>query len=96
MDYRIIWSPEAIDDIDAICNYIARDSEYYAESIAQKIFKAPEQLMKFPHMGRVIPELNNESIRELLLYQYRIIYEIAKEEIHIITVIHGKRLLKNI
>ncbi len=41
MDYRLIWSPEALDDIEAIGKYIARDSQYYAESVVQKIFETP-------------------------------------------------------
>lgn len=47
-------------------------------------------------MGRVVPELGDESIRERFVYSYRIIYQIEKERILIVAVIHGKRLLESI
>ena len=93
MDYKLIWSPDALDDIEAIGNYISRDSEFYAESTVLKIYEAPQSLVKFPELGRIVPEIENEYIRELFVFQYRIIYEIKCNEIHILTVIHGKRLL---
>lgn len=92
MDYKIIWSPDALEDIEAIGEFIARDSEFYAESTIQKIFEAPQSLIQHPKIGRVVPEVGNESIRELFVFQYRIVYEIKTNEIHILTVIHGKRI----
>ena len=82
----------ALEDIEAIGEFIARDSEFYAESTVQKIFEASQLLIQHPQLGRVIPEIGNESIRELFVFQYRVIYEIKPKEIHILTVIHGKRL----
>ncbi|QII13221.1 type II toxin-antitoxin system RelE/ParE family toxin [Candidatus Kuenenia stuttgartiensis] len=38
MDYKIIWSPDALEDIEAIGEFVARDSDLYAESTIQKIF----------------------------------------------------------
>ena len=96
MDYKLIWSPQAIEDIKAIAEYIARDSNFYAESIVERIFRAPEKLMQFPKLGRVVPEKNNESIREIFVFQYRIIYEIFESEIHILTVVHGKRIIEDL
>ena len=63
MDYNIIWSPDALEDVEAIGKFIARDSEFYAESTVQKIFEAPQLLIQHPQLGRVIPEIDNESIR---------------------------------
>ncbi len=93
MDYKLIWSPDALDDIEAIGDYISRDSEFYAESTVLKIFEAPQNLVNFPKLGRVVPEVGDEDIRELFVFQYRLIYEIKSNEIQILTVIHGKRLL---
>ncbi len=93
MDYKIIWSPDALNDIEAIGKYISRDSEFYAESTVLKIYEAPQSLVNLPKLGRVVPEIGDENIRELFVFQYRIIYEIKHNEIHILTVIHGKRLL---
>jgi toxin ParE1/3/4 len=96
MDYKLIWSPQAIEDIEAIAEYIARDSTIYAESTVERIFQAPEKLIQFPKLGRIVPEKNDESIREIFVFQYRIIYEIVSSEIHILTVVHGKRIIEDI
>jgi len=47
-------------------------------------------------MGHVVPELKQTQIREHFIYSYRIIYEIKNEQIYILAVIHGGRLLENI
>ena len=96
MDYKLIWSPQAIEDIEAIAQYIARDSTIYAESTVERIFQAPERLMQLPKLGRIVPEKNDESIREIFVFQYRIIYEILASEIHILTVVHGKRIIEDL
>lgn len=96
MDFKLIWSPQAIEDIEAIAEYIARDSIFYAESTVEQIFQAPEKLMQFPKLGRVVPEKNDDSIREIFVFQYRIIYEVRASEIHVLTVVHGKRILENL
>ncbi len=74
MDYKLIWSADALDDIEAIGDYISRDSEFYAESTVLKIYEAPQNLVNFPKQGRVVPEVGDEDIRELFVFQYRIIY----------------------
>jgi toxin ParE1/3/4 len=95
MDYKLIWSPQAIEDINAIAQYIARDSTVYAQSTVERIFQAAEKLMQFPKLGRIVPEKNNESIREIFVFQYRIIYVIYTPEIHVLTVVHGKRIIED-
>ncbi len=88
---RLIWSPQALDDIEGIAEYIARDSEFYAAVVAQRLFEAAEPLTTFPQSGRIVPEVNNPKIRELFVHDYRLMYEIDGEEIHVLTVVHGKR-----
>jgi len=51
MDYKIIWSSDALEDIEAIGKFIARDSEFYAESTIQKIFETPQSLIQHPKIG---------------------------------------------
>jgi len=96
MDYKIIWSPEALEDIESIAEYIARDSEHYARAVVSKILDRTGSMKEFPFIGRIVPEIGNKYIRERFVYSYRLIYRIGKNEILIIAVIHGKRLLENI
>ncbi len=65
MDYRIVWSPEAIEDIESIAEYIERDSKFYAKSVVNKIFQSTEKLKEFPKIGRVVQELGREDIRRI-------------------------------
>ncbi len=96
MDYEIAWSPEATEDLESIATYIARDSEFYAGAVVTEILVTARQLCDFPHLGRVVPEMGNEKIRERFVYSYRLVYPIVDNEIRIIAIVHGKRLLENL
>ena len=93
MAYRVGWSPQAINDVDSIAAYIAQDSETYSAAVVRKIFRRVRQLAEFPKVGRIVPEFDDEAIREIFVYSYRIIYRISTDGITIGTVMHGKRLL---
>jgi plasmid stabilization system protein ParE len=88
---KIRWTEPAIEDLRNIHIYIATDSEVYANSFVERIILAVEKLPNFPRLGRQVPEAEQETIRELLYHNYRIIYPINGELIEIITVIHGRR-----
>ena len=96
MDLRVDWSPEAVEDIEAIADYISRDSEFYARSVVTKIVEVSRSLGEFSKLGRVVPELNDETIRERFVYSYRLVYRIEKARILVVAVIHGRRLLEAI
>ena len=56
MDYQVVWSPEALADVEAIASYIARDSAAYARAVVEKILETARQLCEFPFLGRMVPE----------------------------------------
>ncbi len=87
----VLWTEPALDDLTAIRNYIARDSETYATDFADSILAAVERLNEFPRMGRVVPEADSAHIRELILRDYRIIYRLGQNVVHFLAVIHGYR-----
>jgi addiction module RelE/StbE family toxin len=92
MAYQVSWSPEAVEDLESVAEYIARDSPRYAAAVVEKILDAASQLSNFPFAGRVVPEFDDEMIREKFVYSYRLIYRVHDEQVTIIAVIHGKRL----
>jgi addiction module RelE/StbE family toxin len=94
MEYRVTWSPEAVEDLKSIAEYIERDSSFYARSVVSKIIAVSRNIKKFPLLGRVVPELGDENIRERFVYSYRLVYNIKQKNILIVAVIHGKRLLE--
>jgi len=93
MAYRIIWSSQAVDDVDNIATYIARDSPSYAAAVVKKILDTVRSLKEYPKAGRTVIELAEENIKEQFAYSYRIIYQTQGDTITIAAVIHGKRLL---
>jgi toxin ParE1/3/4 len=93
MAHRIVWSPRALADVEAIASFIASDSVFYANAVVRRIVTLTRSLSKFPSAGRKVPEFDDESIRELSAYSYRIIYSVEPEQVTIAAVIHGKRML---
>ncbi|MDP8244821.1 MAG: type II toxin-antitoxin system RelE/ParE family toxin [Candidatus Hinthialibacter antarcticus] len=93
MKRKIVWSPEAVDDVESIYNFIARDSNAYAKSVVDKIIQTVKFIPDHPYAGRIVPEINQETVREKLVFSYRLIYKISETEILIVTVLHDKRLL---
>ena len=89
---KIIWSLHAQNNLASIFDFIAQDSIFYAGQEIKKIVKSVEILKKLPAFGRVVPELKNPKIREILKRPYRIVYRINNDDvIEIITVFHSWR-----
>jgi len=87
------WSPLAVERVSEIAEYIAQDNPGAAENWVNTVFEKVRKLKIFPESGRVVPETNNRTIRELTYGDYRIIYRLEKERISVLTVRHGKQIL---
>jgi plasmid stabilization system protein ParE len=90
---QVRWTPQAADDLEAICLFIARDSPEMAATFADRVLRATDRLASYPRLGRTVPELGIENIREVIVGSYRVIYRIRQDEVHLLTVHHGARLL---
>ena len=88
---KIVWSPVALQRIDEIVDHIASDRPDAAVEWAEKLFDLVGRLQSFPDRGRMVPELGQASIRELIYGDYRVVYKIEGAKIGILTVRHGKR-----
>ncbi len=94
---QINLSPSALNDLKSIFDYISNDSVFYAEKVIDKILGKITVLASNSKIGKKVREFDNESIRELLEGNYRIIYRIENEdEISVVRIYHGARLLKNL
>ena len=94
MAHRIAWSRRALQDVEGIAEYIAADSPTYAGIVVKKIIGQTRMLGQFPRAGRKVPEFDDENVREIIVYSYRIIYRVQQDEVIIAAVIHGKRTLQ--
>ncbi len=83
---RVNWTEPALEDLEAIQTYIARDSSFYARQFIERILDVATKL-SFPGIGRQMPEAEERTdIRELIFQGYRIIYLTQAEHITIISV----------
>jgi toxin ParE1/3/4 len=93
--FEIIWTPFALEDLQSVYDYIAKDSPYYANRFIDKLVDRVDILIDHPEAGRIVPEFENELIRELIEGSYRIIYKINSiTEIGIVRIHHSARLLR--
>lgn len=90
----VIWSQPARSDLRSIHDFIAHDSRFYAKKVVQDIREKTDILEQLPRAGKKVPELNDDQVRELSLYSYRIIYEIKEQGIFVLAVAHKRRDLK--
>jgi len=91
---NIIWTEYAIEDLRSIHEYISKDSKRYADRFVEKLMERVDQLENFPKSGRIVPEFNSATLRELIEGNYRIIYKISGNQIAITRVHHSARQLK--
>ena len=85
------WSVPARNDLKQIHDYIAKDSKFYAQNVIQEIVAKTETLTELPEIGRIVPEISDQNIRELIVYSYRLIYEMSGAGVEILAIIHGRR-----
>ena len=91
MAFRVAWTESAWQELEQAADFIARDSPRFAAALVDEVRSAASSLRRFPKRGRVLPEVGDESIRELFVKSYRLIYEIRQDDIVILAVIHGAR-----
>jgi len=93
MAYRVRWSPQALADINAIAEYIERNSPFYAKAVVTKIVAVTRQFAEFPFFGCAVPEAGDNRLWEHLVFSYRIISLVEENQVTVTAVVHGKWLV---
>lgn len=89
---EVIFSARAIRDIERIHAYIAKDSERYADGQVRRIINAADLISTFPRGGRMVPEIELDAFREIIVGNYRVIYYLEGDDrAEILVVFHGRR-----
>lgn len=88
---KVVWAPSALKDVDAIAQYIKKDSIDQAALFVARIIEMTDRLENFPESGRMIPEINSEDCREMIYGAYRIMYRLSKTSVWITGIVHGAR-----
>lgn len=90
----IRWSEDARDDLREAVVYIAQDDPGAARKLASRIRQVLGRASRFPRMGRVVPEFDDELLREMIIAPYRVVYRLRTEqELLVVRVWHSRRLL---
>ena len=89
---RIVWTERAINDLEGIEIYIASDNPEMATEFVEEILESASIISDNPQIGRIVPELSQESLRELIHKNYRIVYLLRKKSIDILTVFERHKL----
>ncbi len=87
----IVWSAAAVNDLSEISAFIARTSPRYAAVVVDRLVHAVTRLTQFPESGRVVPELGESTVREVIHGSYRIVYELRDSCVEILTVFRATR-----
>jgi toxin ParE1/3/4 len=87
----VIWTEHAKSQLRHIHDYIAQDSARYAKRVTEALINKSLSLAELPHHGKKVAELNDEAVREISLYSYRILYEINTTQVNVLAVVHKRR-----
>ena len=90
---KVVWSPLADEQVDEIVVYIAADDRAAALAWLEQLLERVASLARFPDSGRIVPELQRDDTRELLVGSYRVIYRRKADVVEIATIRHGARQL---
>ena len=88
---RILWTDAALNQLEAIRDYLAQTSSEYAQRIVERLVNRSEQIAGFPRSGRMVPEYEIDEVRQVIEASYRIIYLIKEEQIEVLAIIHTSR-----
>jgi toxin ParE1/3/4 len=91
---KIIWADPAIQDLDAIADYIALDKPEAARQLVQRVFAAVAKLQKYPHMGSFPAELQGLPYRQLIIPPCRVFYRAQKNAIYIVHILRGEQWVR--
>lgn len=90
---KVILTEQALEDLEEIENYVSKSSVKMGRLLVSKFFDKFELIASFPEMGRIIPEFKNSYLREIFQSKYRIIYLVTDQNIEILRIIHGSKLI---
>lgn len=93
MARKVIWTDEAVRNLETIFDYVAKDSPAIAAAVVSRIIERSEQMGAFPLSGRMVPEHAIPHLRELFWRDYRILYRVEDQRVVIMGVVHGSRRL---
>lgn len=93
MGFKVILTPQSLDDLEEIVTFIAKDNSERARTFGNELIDRALSVVTFPELGRIVPEIGEPTVREIIHGAYRIIYEmfLDRETIYVLRFWHGAR-----
>ena len=91
---KVRWTEQAAARLEAIEAVVARNDPRAAEELVENLIERGESLKAHPKRGRVVPEIRNPEIRELIIRGYRLVYRVSDKAVDVLTVFEGHRQLR--
>ena len=88
---HVVWTEHASRMLDDAISYVGQDSHPAAQRLLIQALEAASSLDVFGERGRIVPELNQPNVRQLLVQRYRLLYEVTQTEVHILAFVRGAR-----
>ena len=85
MAQEVKWTEAAWNDLEEVADYIVRDSPRYTAAFVRETRGAARSLARLAERGRVVPEFDDPSIRELFVRSYRLIYQVTERIVYIVN-----------
>lgn len=89
----VIWTPQAHTDLKAIHDYITKNSDQNAKKVVRTLRRKADTLSELPRLGGVVPEIEQDDVREIAVLSWRLIYHIRREHIYVLAIVHKRRQL---
>lgn len=87
----VAWTPEARRTLEEVAQFIAQDSLEGVRRVLNEALETATSLETLPDCGRVVPEIGDPAIREVLVFRYRLMYRVTPDSVAILAFIHGAR-----
>ena len=91
---EVRWADRALDELNAIGEYIALDNPEAAKRVVKRVFESADRLEAFPRSGKKIPECPSLPHRELVVPPCRVFYRLNGAVLWIVHVIRSERILR--
>ncbi len=88
---NLVWTEPAVADVEALRSLLDRDSPPLADRTVDRLFEAVERALPFPRLGRVVSEVGDEAVREMLVRTFRVIYQTDGRRLAVLSVLPGGR-----
>jgi plasmid stabilization system protein ParE len=88
---RVVWSEQAARALDEAVGYVAQDSLTAARRLLDEALAAAASLDVLSERGPIAPEIDNPAVRQLLIQRYRLLYEVADAEVHVLAFLHQRQ-----